>query len=51
MTGVGTGAKEMRGRDQAGIFRIIYLAIRPEGVYVLHCCQKKSQGRAVRIWI
>jgi phage-related protein len=30
-------------RDEAGIFRIIYLATRPEGVYVLHCFQKKTQ--------
>ena len=30
-------------RDEAGIFRMIYLASRPEGVYVLYCFQKKSQ--------
>jgi phage-related protein len=30
-------------RDEAGIFRMIYLATRPEGVYVLHCFQKKTQ--------
>jgi phage-related protein len=30
-------------RDEAGIFSIIYLATRPEGVYVLHCFQKKAQ--------
>jgi phage-related protein len=24
-------------------FRVIYLASRPEGVYVLHCFQKKTQ--------
>jgi phage-related protein len=43
MTGIGTGVKEIRVRDEAGIFRLIYLAARPEGVYVLHCFQKKSQ--------
>jgi phage-related protein len=43
MTGIGTGVKEIRVRDEAGIFRIIYLATRPEGVYVLHCFQKKTQ--------
>jgi phage-related protein len=37
MTGVGAGVKEIRVRDEAGVFRIIYLATRPEGVYVLHC--------------
>jgi phage-related protein len=32
MTGIGTGVKEIRVRDEAGIFRMIYLATRPEGV-------------------
>jgi phage-related protein len=43
MTTVGAGVKEIRERDEAGIFRIIYLATRPEGVYVLHCFQKTTQ--------
>lgn len=43
MPTVGTGAKEIRVRDQAGIFRVIYLAVRSDGVYVLHCFQKKTQ--------
>ena len=43
MTTVGAGVKEIRVRDEAGNFRIIYLATRPEGVYVLHCFQKKTQ--------
>jgi phage-related protein len=43
MTAVGAGVREIRVRDEAGIFRIIYLATRPEGVYVLHCLQKKTQ--------
>src|SRR5687767_4308699 len=42
MTSVGTGVKEIRVWDAAGIFRI-YLATRPEGIYVLHCFQKKTQ--------
>jgi len=32
MTGVGTGVEEIRVRDAAGIFRMIYLATRPEGI-------------------
>lgn len=40
---VGAGVKEIRVRDEAGIFRMMYLATRPEGVYVLHCFQKKTQ--------
>lgn len=43
MATVGAGVKEIRVRDKAGIFRLIYLATRPEGVYVLHCFQKKTQ--------
>jgi phage-related protein len=42
MPSVGIGVKEIRVRDAAGIFRMIYLATRPEGVYVLHCFQKKK---------
>lgn len=42
MTSVGPGVREIRVRDEAGNFRIIYLATRPEGVYVLHCFQKKT---------
>jgi phage-related protein len=38
----GTGVKEIRVRDAAGIFRMVYLAMRPDGVHVLHCFQKKS---------
>jgi phage-related protein len=43
MPTVGAGVREIRVRDQAGIFRLIYLATRPDGVYVLHCFQKKTQ--------
>ncbi len=43
MPTIGAGVKELRIRDVAGAFRVIYLAIRPEGLYVLHCFQKKSQ--------
>jgi phage-related protein len=43
MTSVGPGVKEIRTRDAAGIFRMVYLSTRPEGVYVLHCFQKKTQ--------
>jgi phage-related protein len=42
MASVGAGAKEIRVRDSAGIFRIIYLATQREAVYVLHCFEKKT---------
>ncbi len=48
MTTIGTGVKEIRVRDSAGIFRTVYLATRPEAVYVLHCFQKKMQQTARR---
>jgi len=43
MASVGAGVREIRVRDAAGIFCTIYLATRPEAVYVLHCFQKKTQ--------
>jgi len=47
MPGIGSGAREIRIRA-SGIYRVIYLASRPEGVYVLHCFQKKTQKTAQR---
>ena len=43
MTTVGSGVHEIRVRESSGAFRCIYLATRPEGIYVLHCFQKKTQ--------
>ena len=43
MPAVGSGVREIRVRESSGAFRCIYLATRPEGVYVLHCFQKKTQ--------
>ena len=40
---IGAGVRELRIRDEAGAFRVIYLATRPEGIYVLHAFQKKTQ--------
>ena len=40
---VGAGVREIRVQEESGAFRVIYLASRPEGVYVLHCFQKKTQ--------
>ena len=42
MTAVGHGAKEIRIRDAAGAFRVVYAAKFSEAVYVLHCFQKKT---------
>jgi len=43
MTTVGSGVREIRVRESSGAFRCIYLATRPEGIYVLHCFQKKTR--------
>jgi len=40
---VGSGVREVRVRESSGAFRCIYLATRPEGIYVRHCCQTKTQ--------
>lgn len=47
MPTIGPGVREIRVRV-GGVFRVIYLANRPEGVYVLHCFQKKTQKTAPR---
>ena len=43
MSVVGSGVREIRVRESSGAFRCIYLATRPEGIYILHCFQKKTQ--------
>jgi phage-related protein len=41
---VGPGVREIRIREAAGAFRVIYLASVGEQVVVLHAFQKKTQG-------
>ena len=43
MAAVGAGVKEIRIRDEAGAFRVIYIAKLEQAVYVLHCFQKKAR--------
>jgi len=43
MNTVGQGVKEIRIRDAAGAFRVIYVAKFSDAVYVLHCFQKKTE--------
>lgn len=40
---VGQGAKEIRIRDEAGAFRVVYVARFADAIYVLHCFQKKTE--------
>lgn len=43
MTTVGQGVKEIRIRDSAGAFRVLFVAKLADAIYVLHCFQKKTQ--------
>lgn len=48
MTAVGPGVREIRIRDEAGIFRVVYVTKIEDAVYVLHAFQKKTQQTARR---
>ena len=43
MASVGQGVQEIRIRDAAGAFRVIYVAKLAEAVFVLHCFKKTTQ--------
>lgn len=43
MNTVGQGVREIRIRDAAGAFRVLYVAKFDDAVYVLHRFQKKTQ--------
>lgn len=42
MPEIGMGVKEIKEKVDTNIYRVIYLATRPEGVYILHVFQKKT---------
>ena len=46
MATIGEGAYEIRIRDKAGAFRVIYVAKFKSAIYVLHAFQKKTQQTA-----
>lgn len=48
MATVGPGVREIRIRDDAGAFRVMYVAKIGDAVYVLHAFQKKTQQTAKR---
>jgi phage-related protein len=48
MSSIGPGVREIRIRDESNAFRVVYLSTRPEGIYVLHCFQKKTRKTAKR---
>lgn len=43
MNGVGAGVREIRIRDESGIFRMLYVTKFDDVIYVLHCFQKKTE--------
>lgn len=47
MQAVGLGVREIRIRV-AGAHRVFYVATRPEGIYVLHAFEKKTQKTSVQ---
>jgi phage-related protein len=48
MKSIGPGVREIRVRDAAGAFRVIYIATWANAVYVLHAFQKKTQQTSKR---
>lgn len=48
MPTIGPGVREIRVREPAGAFRVIYVATFADAVYVLHAFQKKSQKTSAR---
>ena len=43
MNSIGAGVREIRVRDERGIFRVLYVTKFGDTIYVLHCFQKKTQ--------
>ena len=48
MPSIGAGVRELRVRERAGAFRVIYVATFADAVYVLHAFQKKTRQTAKR---
>ena len=48
MSSIGAGVREIRVREAAGAFRVIYVATFADAVYVLHAFQKKTRQTAKR---
>ena len=48
MSSIGVGVREIRVRERAGAFRVIYIATLVDAVYELHAFQKKTRQTAKR---
>lgn len=42
METIGAGVKEIRVKDESGIYRVLYVAKFAETIYVLHCFNKTT---------
>jgi phage-related protein len=41
---IGPGTREIRLRDEHGIFRVMYVAKFEEAIYIRHCFEKKTRA-------
>lgn len=48
MSSIGAGVREIRISEASGAFRVLYLATQRDGIYVLHCFQKKTRKTSRR---
>jgi phage-related protein len=48
MPTIGKGVREIRVREKAGAFRVIYCAQIADAIYVLHAFQKRTQATTKR---
>lgn len=48
MKGIGRGVREIRVRDAAGAYRVVYVAALENAIYVLHAFQKKTPRTSAR---
>ena len=43
MEAIGAGVREIRVKDESGIYRVLYVAKLGKTIYVLHCFKKTTQ--------
>ena len=48
MPTIGPGVREIRIREAAGAFRVIYVAQIDQALHVLHCFQKKTERTSLK---
>ena len=48
MPTIGPGVREIRIREAAGAFRVIYVAQIGQALHVLHCFQKKTERTSLK---